>query len=67
MDIYVDTLSPLGFILVGFHDIRCVASMIEQGSQELGVSPFFVFPAGSLDVRPLFEYRFFLRPFLVRT
>ncbi|KAH9819282.1 hypothetical protein DFH28DRAFT_887390 [Melampsora americana] len=37
LDIYVDTLSPLGFILVGFHDIRSISNMMEQGPQELGV------------------------------
>ncbi|KAI8460904.1 hypothetical protein BY996DRAFT_6429540 [Phakopsora pachyrhizi] len=38
LDIYVDTLSPLGFILLGFHDIRSVASMIESGVKTLEAS-----------------------------
>lgn len=38
LDIYVDTLSPLGFILVGFHDMRSISNMMEQGPQELGVA-----------------------------
>ncbi|KAG0151475.1 hypothetical protein CROQUDRAFT_86897 [Cronartium quercuum f. sp. fusiforme G11] len=37
LDIYVDTLSPLGFILVGFHDVRSILHLIEDGPQELGV------------------------------
>lgn len=35
LDIHVDTLSPVGFILVGFHDSRSIFNMIQTGIKTL--------------------------------
>ncbi|KAH9465924.1 hypothetical protein Pst134EA_013780 [Puccinia striiformis f. sp. tritici] len=35
LDIHVDTLSPVGFILVGFHDTRSIVNIIQNGIKAL--------------------------------
>ncbi|PLW32472.1 hypothetical protein PCANC_18660 [Puccinia coronata f. sp. avenae] len=35
LDIHVDTLSPVGFILVGFHDTRSILNLIQNGVKAL--------------------------------
>ncbi|KAI7961551.1 hypothetical protein MJO28_002040 [Puccinia striiformis f. sp. tritici] len=35
LDIHVDTLSPFGFILVGFHDTRSIVNIIQNGIKTL--------------------------------
>ncbi|OAV95618.1 hypothetical protein PTTG_06266 [Puccinia triticina 1-1 BBBD Race 1] len=35
LDIHVDTLSPVGFILVGFHDTRSLLNLIQNGVKNL--------------------------------
>jgi len=35
LDIHVDTLSPVGFILVGFHDTRSIVNLMQNGVKTL--------------------------------
>ncbi|MBW0493050.1 hypothetical protein O181_032765 [Austropuccinia psidii MF-1] len=35
VDIYVNTLNPVGFILIGFHDIRSISRMLENSKKAL--------------------------------
>lgn len=35
LDIHVDTLSPVGFILVGFHDTRSIVNLMQNGVKRL--------------------------------